>query len=191
MTSRAQATVSPYSTITVRSLPTGASLTPGDNLHFSYNSCQSTLGWEQCPQLWGINVEVVATVPDIVDNWTVSQYVLSNSFHGYLKDVNTGAMSPINSSDPNGFDGPYDNIQKISGTKTMYYLDDPGVKNVRFNGTQVIDSGTYAVNYETRLCNNAQPSACTIYDWYIRVIITPGGQLSFSQSSTGPGSTQI
>jgi hypothetical protein len=130
-------------------------------------------------------------VPDIVDNWTVTQTVLSNSFHGYLKDINTGAMSPLNSSAPNGPDGPYDGIQKISGTNTMYYVDDPGIQNIRFNGTQVIDSGTYAVNFETRLCNNAHPTACTVYDWYIRLIISPGGQLNTSQSSTGPGTTQI
>jgi hypothetical protein len=194
VSSGGQATVSPYSTITVRSTQ-GASLTPGDNLTFSGYACMHTLGSEQCPALWGINVEVVATVPDNVANWTISQQILSGIFKGTLKDVNTGATSPLTSPQQVGPDGPYSgvNLQQVAGATTMYYVDDPGVLNVRFGSsqTEVIDSGTLVLNFETRLCNNNQQSACTVNDWYEKVVISPGGQLDQSQTLTGPGSTSV
>jgi hypothetical protein len=153
-----------------------------------------SLGWEQCPSLWGINIEGVGTVPDNVANWTIKQKVLSGFERGNFRDVTTGAITPFSTSIPTGDDGPVPGatLQQVNGTTTMYYIDSPGPINQRYgNGNQVIDSVTFAVNFEVDLCNANQTAACTITDWYVKVVVTSGGQLNTSQSSIGLGSVSL
>lgn len=189
---------SPTATITVN-LTRGGHKTDGDKLSFIFvgvlNTCDEILGPIPCTGskgTWAYNIEGHATVSDDAFNWVGPHQKAAVLVKGQSKDA-SGQLQPFTDSfsvdspdeDPGG-----DFVQASMGTKSIFWLDAPGIKLHRSDGTTV-DQATGVWDFTSWVCLAKDTSICATVNWYVKIVIDPGGNLDYTQSTGGIGSLPL
>lgn len=182
-------TPEPQPTATVTVHFTG-SKTTGDNLSFAsaVQTCSESLGLLNCTSTkgtWVWNVEVEANVSDDASSWLAEQSAsgLEKGFWkgstGTLHSFSTPISAP-NDNPPSSF------LQQPSGQKTIFWLDSPGFLDF-YPNSGPIDSMTSVLNFTSVVCSDTDTSNCYSVNWFVKIVVKPGGVLDTGNSQAGFG----
>jgi hypothetical protein len=98
-------------------------------------------------------------------------------------------MHPFGRSNPAIPDNPDSQfVQKTRGQKSLYWIDAPG--HLYYldspSDAEKIDSLNQKQNFNSNVCNRA--NICTSANWFLKLVIDPGGELDTAASQAGLGS---
>jgi hypothetical protein len=142
---------------------------------------------------WVWNVEIAATVTDDASKWTAQQAVGSFGT-GNWKD-SQGGLHPFGAfqNRPCFDSGPCDDplpgfTQQAPRQKAIYWLDAPGHSYdiaLPDHSIHPIDSLGQVQNFTSSVCNRA--NICAGVNWFLRLVVDPGGALNTANSQAGLG----
>jgi hypothetical protein len=165
----------------------------GDNLAYPASiTCSQSTGLHPCLNTlspgWYWNVEVIGAVSDDASNWIVTQTIDSSRNKGYYRD-STGIHSynQTQTIPCPPCDGPQPSfLQQNAGQQAVYYIDGPGPRYTLSAG-QTVDSTTSVQNFTSKFCSKSNPSNCFSKQWYVKIVVTPGSLLDYTNSTAGLG----
>jgi len=166
------------------------SKTAGDSLTFptgSSQTCSQGLGLQNCPAqgTWVWNLEVQGTVNDDASQWNVHQSYTGRA-KGFTKDSSGNLLSFDDSLNVPTDDPDPSFVQQTAGQKSIFWIDAPGHRTDR-SGVP-IDSLTQVQNFTSTVCSSVVTTSCASVNWYLKLVVTAGGNLDTTNSATGFGS---
>jgi len=82
-------------------------------------------------------------------------------------------------------------VQQTAGQTNIYWIDGPGFpmtyKPPGGSTAYLVDSLTEAQSFTTTFCSTTTQNHCTPYNWYVYLVVDPGGTLDTTKSNAGNG----
>ena len=134
-------------------------------------------------------MEIEADVSDDASKWTVQQ-----SFTGRKKGFTKDSSGVLHSFDET-LNMPNDNpdshfVQQTAGQKIIFWIDGPGhgLNLSTPRGSEGIDSITQVENFTSTVCSTVSTGACFSVNWYLKLVVNPGGVLDTVNCKAALGS---